>query len=653
MNQETSKSVLLLVALAVTGVVYSVGLSGPFVFDDIDNLRPLNRWLSGELSWLRVVLDNESGQLGRPISMASFVFNVWLFGPSIWGFKVTNLVIHLVNGLLLYKLFALLLQRDTSITKASRAAHWLPLVGATIWLLHPLFVSTVLYVVQRMAMLSATFVLMTMIAYVLGRVALESGGKRRALFLLLVITPLCTLLASFSKENGILALAFCAMIEWLAFAPPKHEKRSWPSRLVLLFGLGIPAAIAVSLVLIQPSFITDGYANRPFTLTERLLTQTRVLWSYVSSLVLPFGPRLGLYHDDFPISHSLFNPWTTALAILGWVATALVAWFLRRSAPGFTLGIGVFLIGHSMESSVFPLLMYFEHRNYLPSIGLIWGLLSIGVLAARHLAPMLDHGKKIAALSSISLVLVLGAATAARSYIWQSQEALLLQGLKHHPTSRWLRIDLAQEAMYRSPPAYGEARSHADSLVNSTDDSTRRMAGAWQVMISCAEGTPVKPESLHLAFGGNLRIMEADLLITFESLGNNVTKMPCPDLTQLALAEAFVAMLDNASLDPRHFSSRRLRFKASQLFWAASDLEKALEHARLAYTGSKSDAPIGIFLADLEAYSGNLTNAAALILQLDDQIPDDDKTGRRMLLGIQEFLKQRGRPADVSTEDDQ
>src|SRR5690606_24599767 len=139
---------------------------GPWLFDDSSNLDPIRRWLAGEVGWREVVLENTSGPGGRPLSMISFLLSAALGGYTPFVFKLGNLLLHLVNGLLVFALFRQMAPRDRAL---SGFPLTVPLARATLWLLHPLLVSTTLYVVQRMAMLSATFMLLAMLAYLYGR----------------------------------------------------------------------------------------------------------------------------------------------------------------------------------------------------------------------------------------------------------------------------------------------------------------------------------------------------------------------------------------------------------------------------------------------------------------------------------------------------
>ncbi|HET9047722.1 MAG TPA: hypothetical protein VFN29_01985 [Chiayiivirga sp.] len=636
-------------ALLLTASVYWIGLDGPLVFDDTQNLAPIKGWLAGEQSWLQVIFGNTSGALGRPISMASFVLNVALLGPTVWGLKLGNLAIHLITGMLVYALFSGLLRRGMLTREPSAAARWMPTLGAAIWLLHPLLVSTVLYVVQRMAMLSSLFMLAAMLAYVHGRNALDAGEWRRAKILLTSV-PLWTIAAIFSKENGILALPLCALIEWLAFAPAKGHARKWWSRAILIAFLLAPALLAISLTLLQSPSIFGEYANRPFSLYERLLTQTRVLWSYVSSLLVPFGPRLGLYHDDYRLSHGLLDPVTTSAAIAAWVLLLASAWHLRRRVPGFALGAGIFLLGHSIESSVFPLLMYFEHRNYLPAVGAIWALLSLAFSAGTHLKREMHHGTAIFTGSAIALLLVFTTATAARVSVWQSQQAMFAQGLAYHPTSRWLRTDLAQSAMQRTPPDVALARHHIDVLAVSDDEETRRLAGVWQLLIDCGSGNPAHASSISLAFDGHADIIQADTLTTLEALSDGIQNKPCAGLNRLQMADALTNFLDSSNVQADHFHVRRLRYKAAQLYLASGSLKKASHQARAAYSGSSEDAPMGALLVNLEIADNRLVEAAKLLDTLKTQVPARDQIGREVLANLTKRLDEARRRNDSAAD---
>lgn len=595
-NRMTSR-LALAVALMLTAAVYWPGLRGPLVFDDAQNLVPLTHWLQGSSSWMTVVLGNHSGLFGRPVAMASFVLNIWLLGPQVWTLKLGNLVLHLGNGVLVYLLLAALARQEALVRVEPGADNrWLPVLGAAAWLLHPLLVSTVLYVVQRMAMLSALFTLLAMLAYLHGRMALADRPYRGRALLLLGV-PLFTLLAALSKENGILAPALCGVIEFCVFVPRPGTRRPWPSVAFIIATLVLPALLAIGLTVSGSAAIVGDYANRPFTLSDRLLTQPRVLWDYVGSLVLPDGPRLGLYHDDYTISHGLLDPPSTTLALLGWMAVTGSAVALRRRAPGYTLGVGVFLVGHALESSVFPLLMYFEHRNYLPAVGAVWASISLIAYAMDALKHRMHHSKYVFGGGGIALIAVLALATAARVGVWQSEQTLLAQGLQYHPQSRWLRMDLARQAMHQQPPQWDEARRHIGAMLDSPDAGTRRLAAVARLLVDCSAAVRPQPAIVAGAFQGRPEPIEADVLVAFENLSEGVMTQPCPGFSALQMADALAGMLDRSTLPAGDTSMWRLRLKAAKLYLASNRSSQALHQARLAYAGGTAEASVPVFIA--------------------------------------------------------
>lgn len=626
-----SSTLALLLTLGLTAAAYWAGLYGPLVFDDGANLEPINDWLLGRVGWTSIVFGNDSGVLGRSLSMASFVANVVLLGPTAWSLKLGNLLIHLINGTLVFALFASLNSHGMLIRDTDRSARWVAWLAASIWLLHPLLASTVLYVVQRMAMLSALFTLLAMLAYLCGRVALKERHQPAAYVLLVIAVPLCTILATLSKENGILAPALCALLELIIFQPEQGTRRSWQSKLFISAFLVLPTIIAIVLTSAQLPFITGGYSSRPFTLTERLLTETRVLWAYVRDLLVPGGPHLGFYHDDFRISHSLFDPAATALAIASWLVAIAVAWRLRKSIPGLVLGLGVFLIGHALESSVFPLVIYFEHRNYLPAIGAIWAILSLAVHAADLVRPRLRHAPLVFGTASVALIFVLAAGTNARARVWASQRSMIAQALLLHPNSKGARFDSITLALAEQPPAFAQAREDADWLRNSNEPNNRRVGAIERVLIDCtAEGT-ADPSLIQQMFEDPPSPLEEDLVHAFEILSDRVASHPCAGLPPAKLADGLTEMLDRWEQSGAAKASWRLRFRAANLYMAADRNKDAVKQAQLAYASGTAPVNTSIMIAGLLLYCGDSAGAKQILDTVEHQVRPSDVLAREII----------------------
>jgi hypothetical protein len=110
------------------------------------------------------------------------------------------------------------------------------------------------------------------------------------------------------------------------------------------------------------------YQYRTFTLSERVLTQFRVVLYYVTLLIYPHPSRLNLDYD-FPISKTIFDPPTTILSIL--VIAGLIGYSLwvAKKRPVLSFFILWYFGNLVIESSIFGLEMVYEHRLYLPSVG--------------------------------------------------------------------------------------------------------------------------------------------------------------------------------------------------------------------------------------------------------------------------------------------
>lgn len=413
--------------LGLTLLVYEDGLSGPFVLDDYHNLEPMNAFggVSDLGTFRHFVFSNGSGPTGRPISMASFLIDAqnWPVPPK--DFKQTNLLLHLLNGLLIFLLFLRLCRH---LTGSQAIARLVALITATLWLLHPLNVSTTLYIVQRMTQLSTLFVVLGLLLYSAGRARLDASPKRALTLMALAVFPAGTL-AVLSKENGALIFLFFAVLELTLFARPRSRTGT----------LGVHTFVTAPLLLIGAYFalnwqqLTDGYVARDFDLAERLMTEGRIVTEYLGLILAPRTWGMGLTHDDYMLSTGLLSPPSTALSLLFLATLSVAAIALRRKAPPLSLGILWFLAGHALESTFLPLELYFEHRNYLPMCGPLFAVAYYLVIGMERMSDAV--GKTALATVPIFLTGLLAFQTAQASHIWGDIELLLGIWEIEHPDS--------------------------------------------------------------------------------------------------------------------------------------------------------------------------------------------------------------------------
>lgn len=363
-----------LLVATITWLLLRAGLDGAFLFDDMPNLAALKHvsltnWAEGDLA--QYLSANRSGHTGRPVAMLSFLPTEahWPFNAQ--PFLRTNLLLHIVIGLLILGLVRRLVL--ISLVMTDRRATLFALIVAALWLLHPLHASTVFYTVQRMAQLSALFILASIYAYILGRTRLASGNILTG-WIGVGLAPVLALAGAYAKENAALVPLALLLVEYWFLDTPAYRV-GWvrPLRLVMLW---LPSALIAAYLASRIG--SAGYLARDFTAIERVLTQARILVDYLRLLLLPQQTTGGLFHDTYPISTGLLRPWTTLPAIITCLIliAASIGW--RRRCPLITWGMVFFFAMHLAESSTVPLELYYEHRNYLPSLGVMVALTGVG-----------------------------------------------------------------------------------------------------------------------------------------------------------------------------------------------------------------------------------------------------------------------------------
>jgi hypothetical protein len=360
--------VLAVAALLAAGwIVYRPALTGAFLLDDLPTLGDL-RSVDDMNSALHFVLSGFAGPLGRPIALASFVPQASAIGLHAEPFLRINILIHLLNGLLVFT-FARKLGWIASNDR--RNAPLLALGVTAIWLFMPFLASSSLLIVQRMTTLSATFVLAGLNAYLIARGRLEARPNAALLFMSLALV-LATLLATLTKENGALMPVFVLVLEATILVRPQSLPRLRWNVWRGLF-LVVPTLSVIVYLLFNIPYTQDIVAIRGFTASERLFSEARILWEYLFNAFFGWGGRLGPFHDSRQVNGLLTDPWTI-VAIAAWMVVLGMALRTRRQYPVVAFAILWFLAGHLLESTVIPLELYFEHRNYLPVIGPVFAL---------------------------------------------------------------------------------------------------------------------------------------------------------------------------------------------------------------------------------------------------------------------------------------
>lgn len=359
--------------------------------------------------------------------MGSFALHSWFVGIDPRHFKIVNIAIHVVNGCLVLWLLALVNRAVPSAQDGRFPTVALFAITAA-WCLLPVNLTSVLYVVQRMESLSATFMLIGLSLYALARLRMIETGRGLPLAWAALVS--FTALAALTKESGILLPLYAFVMEVVLFRFRGHGPQ-WSRGIAWLFAATLAAPLIAGLIVKVPElFLGKRPWPRPYTPAERWMTEARALIDYMRWTLAPGLSELSLYHDDYRISRGLLSPPGTLAALLGLAALAASAIVAARSRPFYALGILWFFCGHSLTVAVYDLELVHEHRNYLPSLGLL--------VAAASLLPRRVSGARMRYFlwASITAYLVmLLAVTAARAAQWSNPLIHAEIEAREHPQS--------------------------------------------------------------------------------------------------------------------------------------------------------------------------------------------------------------------------
>jgi tetratricopeptide (TPR) repeat protein len=481
---------LWLAVLLVAVAIYLPGLEGSFFFDDEPSILyaegvRLDRLNAASLR--EALASGRSGPSGRPVAQLSFALNHYFSGFDPFAFKATNLAIHALCGVLLFWLALRLFAAQRPEAKRHQAIALAGLV-ASLWLLHPIQLTTVLHVVQRMTSLSALFLLAALLLHVMAR---ERGGLAGMLGLAIawgVLWPL----SFFSKETGALFPLFALAWELTLRRGQRSSLDGFARAFAVLAGLTF-AGVAVYLAVPAGQWLWVGYAQRDFSPLERMLTEGRVLWFYLGLILFPRLEALGLYHDDIALSTGLIAPWTTLPAWVGLICLAGLAWRFRQRMPLAAFGMAWFLIGHGLESTFLPLEIAHEHRNYVPLFGiLLAGADGLARLQAKGgLLRLLGLALAAAALAYFAFVTLL------RSNQFGEEVRRTQIEAQHHRGSARAQYEAGRvlagqaEAVRSETPAYSFARAHFERA--GEIDGNFKLGWLGLIYLNCRAGLTAEP----------------------------------------------------------------------------------------------------------------------------------------------------------------
>lgn len=565
--------------VVITLLAYWPGLSGPFLFDDYPNIvtNPKVHAETLDLVTLkRAAAGYEPGEIGRPLATLSFALNYYVGQDNPWSYKLTSLLVHLVNALLIFAVLRVVARLGGMPDKTAGSFGF---VVALLWAVHPLQVSSVLYVVQRMETLSLTFVLLALLAYLHGRCRQIETTKGWPWLFGSAALALVSLL---SKETAVLFPIYALALELtvLRFAA---RDASTARLLKAGHGLVIVTGLVIFLAWALPHALAPGaFSGRSFSLYERLLSQCRILPMYLGQMLLPIPGHMTFYYDAYPASTGWLSPPTTLLGALLLVALLAVAWQVRKRLPLVALGIFWFFGAHLLTSNVFNLELAFEHRNYFALLGV---LLAIGDLVRRI---RLRDGPALKYVAIGAVALTLTGLGAIRSATWGKELLLFNELVDSNRQSPRAASDLASLLVAMSngdptSPLYSMGEQQFERASRLPRSSPLPEQGL--ILMAAVHGQPVKDEWWQ-RFIDKIRTRPISPEETMAVTGLLKQRYEGVILDDARLREAYLALLDRKPQAPfmyAQFGDYALKYLhdenlADQMFVAAIERDPT-DHA--------------------------------------------------------------------------
>jgi tetratricopeptide (TPR) repeat protein len=418
----------ILVCLAT--LLYFNSFKVPWQFDDRPNIVDnrgvhLHAFSSDQL--LRLLTKGSLDTI-RFFSYFTFALNFYFGKLNVFGYHLVNLLIHITTGVLIFWFILLSLNLPSQRERYGSVAFKVAFLTSLIFIAHPVQTQSVTYIVQRMTSMAAMFYLLAMILYIKGRL---SSGRSQILYY--GGMGLSGLLSIFSKENAFVLPIFVALYEVFFFREWEGKSPHWPMLKILLVLLGFGLIGFVFLGGKYINVIEEGYQYRDFTMSERVLTQLRVVLHYLTLLIFPHPSRLNLDYD-FLVSKSLFNPISTFFSLIVIIFLIGIGFWKMKKWPILSFFIFWYFGNLVIESSIIPLEMVFEHRLYLPSIGPIF-LFSLLLIRGWERWVRVEQREREAIFIGLVILMIvpLSWATIYRNSIWGSEFKLWSDTVRKSP----------------------------------------------------------------------------------------------------------------------------------------------------------------------------------------------------------------------------
>jgi hypothetical protein len=279
-----------------------------------------------------------------------------------------------------------------------------------------------------MASMAGMFYIMSMYFYLKGRMA--KNLRPRIGFISFCVVA--GLIAMGSKENAFMLPVSIYLFDLFLIQGISKEilKKNIKIASVIIL-LTICISLTYYLLSQKGLSFLDRYDTRVFTLKDRLLSEPRIIIFYLTLIFYSVPTRLSIAHD-ITISNTLLNPPATLLSIIAIVLIVATALYISKRRPFIAFSIIFFFLNHIIESSVLPLELVFEHRNYIPSLFLFCPV-AILMTSAVNYYSFKKSMQLLIILLTTCVIICQGHGTFIRNSIWKTEESLWMDATEKAP----------------------------------------------------------------------------------------------------------------------------------------------------------------------------------------------------------------------------
>jgi tetratricopeptide (TPR) repeat protein len=516
----------------VTCAAYLPALRGGFVWDDIvllyhqPYLRDPSRWSAALTHFLSVISFNYF----RPVAVVSFLADAGVWGLNPAGFRLTNVLLHALNTLLVTLLADDLVRRPSD----PRPALLAVLTGL-VYGLHPALVESVAFSSSRFDVLMTTWVLLAL---------LVDTRLRAATAWRLGAVGVMYLAAALSKETGVVLPLL--LILWRMVIDRGVKK---PGTLATLAACGLAGVVYLALRYSALGFLHRANPTSAIPVgdaLQRVLLVGRSLLEYTLLTVFPFATRSPLHVTALPIRPDDLAAWA-GVVLAGLLVGGGCAAF--RRVPQVVVLCGAGLVALLPALNILPLELAggaFAADRYL-TLPLAFFALAVGVAMRRDSA-------RLRATSVVAGLWLVASITTIELTLphWHDELALWTWAAERAPQSALPHVNLsnyyvdhgdnarvlveADAAIQRDPTSAKAWNNRGVALLNT--DQVAAAQSAWERATQLDASNALSWSNLANALASQGRFEDAERILLDRALRLN------PDLAmgQFTLGEVYLSM---------------------------------------------------------------------------------------------------------------